>query len=245
MITKPGTKVYVSWYGRTLEGEVADGEGFMGMTPVRIPLDGHHPVALFFPQHVYDSPELLTGISKDQSKVDENLTEISEKQSKVSPNDILPADDRIQLETFKRDNWDHEHGHLRTDKLDEFYLMWREMMRPFGFVDKAEAPAITCHYPAITQGYSEITPGYSQEPFRAVPRNGTPPNRKKMRCWRCEHLDYDHINGKQEQRLPGEHYCGLHGMARVDPDGPQQNLDHKGGCGFTARKKAVQLSLFD
>ena len=114
MMTAPGTKVYVSWYGRTLEGEVVDGDGFMGMTPVRIPLDGHHPVALFFPLHVYSSPELLTEISKDQSKVAENLTEISDEQSKVA--------DPVQQ--FKESHWDEAHNHLRVNCLDEFYQLW-------------------------------------------------------------------------------------------------------------------------
>ena len=66
---------------------------------------------------------------------------------------------------------------------------------------------------------------------------------KQMRCFWCEHLDYDHINRRQEQPPPGEHFCGLHGRARVNPEGPQQNLDHKGGCGFSERKHPVQLKL--
>ena len=43
------------------------------------------------------------------------------------------------MELFKRDNWDHEHNHLLTDKLDEFYQLWRKVMVPPGYV-VAEAP---------------------------------------------------------------------------------------------------------
>lgn len=239
----PGTKVYVSWYGNVLEGEVVDGEGFMGMTPVRIPLDGHHPVALFFPQHVYSSPEKLTEISEDRSKVDESLTKVDNNRSKVDSGVVpLTPEEYIAevyvtdlVKRFKESHWDEAHNHIRVDSLDEFYQLW--LQTHGGRSSQAEA-SVTCQ---------SHTP--KPVPAQPVPQNGTPSNtkrsHKKMRCWRCEHLDYDHINARQENRLPGEHYCGLHGMARVDPDGPQQNLDHKGGCGFTARKKNVELSLFE
>lgn len=39
-------------------------------------------------------------------------------------------------------------------------------------------------------------------------------------------------------------FCGLHGCARVDPDGPQQDLDHQGGCGFIPASRPRQLELF-
>lgn len=183
----PGTKVYVRWYGNVLEGEVADGEGFMGMTPVRIPLDGHHPVALFFPQHVYDSPELLTGISEDQSKVDESLTKVDNNRSKV----VDP------VQQFKESHWDEAHNHLRVDSLDEFYRLWRaatsENTRATSENTKATSgnaqpsakqPTITRPYPAITQGYYEITKGYPSagKPCQSqpVPQNGTPSNTKQL-----------------------------------------------------------------
>lgn len=158
---QPGTKVYVRWYGRTLEGEVAGSDGFMGMTPVRIPLDGHRPVALFMPQHVYDglcdSPEKLTEISVDRSKVAESLTEIFEKQSKV---------DTDVLECFKESHWDEAHNHLRKDSLEEFYQLWRkthDRRQP-----NAEAP-VTCQ---------SHTP--NPVPAQPVPQNGTPSNTKQL-----------------------------------------------------------------
>ena len=127
--------VYVRWYGNVVQGELLDGE-CMGMKQVRIPLDGHNPVALFTPGHVYDSPEQ---IAEKSSINPQKSAEISPKPVMFSPKDVLPADDRETIEAFKRDNWDHEHNHLRIDKLDEFYKLWRMTMTPFGFVE-AEAP---------------------------------------------------------------------------------------------------------
>lgn len=285
MMTAPGTKVYVSWYGRTLEGEVVDGDGFMGMTPVRIPLDGHHPVALFFPQHVYESEELAkmqsSPVNSPNSprsfpeipgKTEEEPREISrmtvgEYVAKVYVTDLV--------QRFKKSHWDEAHNHLRTEYLEEFYQLWRKTHdRRQPEKDRKKAVKCnSCQYWVFTEtlgsldkpiwhcrdGFSPSSDcqdeaAYNDECMRRDPKqrpSSKPvpaqhvPQNKKMRCWRCEHLDFDHILCRQENRPPGEHYCGLHGMARVDPDGPQQNLDHKGGCGFTARKQAVELSLFD
>ena len=142
-------QVYVRWYGNVVQGELLDGE-CMGMKQVRIPLDGHHPIALFTPGHVYDSPEKIAekssinprksaGISEKAPIIAKKEPKISPKPEMFSPKDVLTADDRDEIEAFKRDNWDHERGHLRIDKLDEFYWLWREAMTPFGFVE-AEAP---------------------------------------------------------------------------------------------------------
>lgn len=143
--------VYVRWYGNIVQGELLDGE-YLGMKQVRIPLDGHHPIALFTPGHVYDSPEQIAEKSSINPQKSAEIPEkaqiiakeepkISQKPEIFSPKDLLPADDRETIEAFKRDNWDHEHNHLRIDKLDEFYKLWRMAMTPFGFVE-AEAPKL-------------------------------------------------------------------------------------------------------
>lgn len=66
-----------------------------------------------------------------------------------------------------------------------------------------------------------------------------------MRCRRCAYLDWDFSDGSVSPPLDGSHYCGLHGGTKVDIDGEQVNLDHKGGCGFCARQveKAEQLAF--
>ena len=65
----------------------------------------------------------------------------------------------------------------------------------------------------------------------------------KIRCRFCTHFDYNHLDSRYEPRAEGEHFCGLHGMAPVDPDGPQVNLDHRGGCGYYPKKRDVQLTF--
>lgn len=130
--------VYVRWYSNIVQGELLDGET-MGMKHVRIPLDGHHPVALFTPQHIYDSPEQVTekfsiNVAKSVD-ISQNPAKIATEQPKIATNDILPSDDRRIIEAFKQANWDYERNHLRIDKLDEFYQLWRMAMTPFGFVE--------------------------------------------------------------------------------------------------------------
>lgn len=182
------TQVYVRWYGNILQGELLD-EEYLGMKQVRIPLDGHHPVALFMPWSVYESAELAANNSPGKFPIFPRsfpeLPENFQKSAEISKLDPLVSDGRETIDAFKRDNWDQEHNHLRIDKLDEFYWLWREAMRPFGFVE-AEAvhesctpsqqpqpnkPAaitkcyseITSPYPAITQGYPETTQPYSKK----------------------------------------------------------------------------------
>ena len=62
-----------------------------------------------------------------------------------------------------------------------------------------------------------------------------------MRCRRCRHLNYNHLTDQYEPDDPP--FCGLHGCARVDPDGPQQDLNHKGGCGYTDKDQIIELTF--
>lgn len=128
--------VYVKWYGKVLEGKMLDGD-YLGMKQVVIPLDGHHPIAMFTPEHVYQSPEQ---IGKEVYSYPESYPTpdtIITKEPATKLTDIISYDNMI--ETFKRENWDAERGHLRIDKLDEFYQLWRMVMKPADFVE-AEAP---------------------------------------------------------------------------------------------------------
>ena len=172
-----------------------------GMVAVRIPIQGMHATALFTPGHVYMSaaeaaqkecdpayakhktfeltvsgniPQIFQNspnIFGKTSNISENQREISRSGQKVSISDIMPEDDRRMIEDFKRDNWDHERGHLRIDKLDEFYSLWREVMRPSGHSErqtptvapKKPAAAITCPSPAITRPYCAITRPYQTD----------------------------------------------------------------------------------
>ena len=185
--------VYVKWYGKVLEGELLDGD-YLGMKQVVIPLDGHKPIAMFTPEHVYDSPEQ---IAKDSSinfqksaEVSQNPQEISEKQQIVSNSDILPADDRQMIETFKRENWDTEHNHLRTDKLDEFYQLWRMVMRPFGFVEADSPVTLPSHKeaPVIAEAPKRIVSDERMEDLKQQLKSvlkpkpaSTKPSKKMLR----------------------------------------------------------------
>jgi len=64
---------------------------------------------------------------------------------------------------------------------------------------------------------------------------------RKARCKRCRWLDYSFLDDKYEQT--DEHFCGMHGMAPVDPEGEQPNLDHHGGCGYSEKEQYSQLSI--
>lgn len=64
----------------------------------------------------------------------------------------------------------------------------------------------------------------------------------RARCRSCIFLNWDFITEEIEQN-PSKDYCGLHGHAAVNPDGYQQNLDSRGGCGFVSKHR--QLSLFE
>ena len=64
--------------------------------------------------------------------------------------------------------------------------------------------------------------------------------KRKGTCRSCEYLNFNFIHGRYEPDQPP--YCGLHGMAPVDPDGKQPNLDGRGGCGYCP-KKVIQLEI--
>lgn len=124
--------VYVRWYGEALEGELLDGE-YLGMKQVAIPLDGRKPIALFSAGHVYNTlAEALAGHEEfTPAEVKHKKFEVTVKPQ----HDVLPADDRKSIEAFKKANWDPERNHIRIDKLEEFYQLWRMYMVPFGYTD--------------------------------------------------------------------------------------------------------------
>lgn len=66
---------------------------------------------------------------------------------------------------------------------------------------------------------------------------------RQMRCADCYWLDWDFVTHQHITPREGYHYCGLHGSARVDPEGEQRNLDRHGGCGFTPVQEPIQLVL--
>ena len=123
---------FVRWYGSVLEGSVVENttkDGpLAGMVAVRIPLMGMYPVALFCPQHVYETEaQAAEGIRQQPVKRDVPVPPAMEHTSDAV---VKPVSDAwSQLQQFKRAHWDEQRNHLQTDALDEFYQMWREGVR--------------------------------------------------------------------------------------------------------------------
>ncbi len=124
-----GQTVYVLWYGKVLQGNVVRENDMMGMTAVRIPLQGQHPIALFTPGHVYDTADDAEN-SKSVPKIAKSVPEIEESVPKVA--------ETSQCEAFKKAHWDNVGNCLRTDSLEEFYSLWKMEHTPHGHI---EAPA--------------------------------------------------------------------------------------------------------
>lgn len=131
-----GQTVYVLWYGNVLQGTVVRENDMMGMTAVRIPLQGQNPIALFTPGHVYDTADeagnskSVPKIAQSVPKMEENVPRYAESVPKVS--------ETSQCEAFKKAHWDTGRNCLRTDSLDEFYSLWKMEHTPHGHI---EAPA--------------------------------------------------------------------------------------------------------
>lgn len=64
-----------------------------------------------------------------------------------------------------------------------------------------------------------------------------------MKCKGCTFFNWDFTDDSYDT-YPEHSYCGLHGGERVDPDGPQMNLDNRGGCGYWPKMQMTQLELF-
>ena len=131
-----GQTVYVLWYGKVLKGNVVRENDMMGMTAVRIPLQGQHPIALFTPGHVYDTADDAEN-SKSVPKIAKSVPEIEESVPKYAEN-VPKYSETSQCEAFKKAHWDSERNCLRTDSLEEFYSLWKMEHTPQGHI---EAPA--------------------------------------------------------------------------------------------------------
>ena len=123
-----GQTVFVPWHGKVLQGTLVSENHMMGMTAVRIPLQGCHPIALFHPSHVYESvPQTADCVPNNEERVPK-IAESVPKESLTS-----------MCEAFKKSHWDNEHNHLRTDSLDEFYNLWRDYV-----AGKSSHTHVTC-----------------------------------------------------------------------------------------------------
>lgn len=135
-----GQTVFVPWYGKVLQGNVVRENDMMGMTAVRIPLQGQHPIALFTPGHVYDTADDAE-ISKSVPKIAKSVPEIEESVPKYSEN-VPKVSETSMCDAFKESHWDNESNHLRTDSLDEFYFLWKMEHTPFGYTESPAPRAV-------------------------------------------------------------------------------------------------------
>lgn len=135
-----GQTVFVPWYGKVLQGNVVRENDMMGMTAVRIPLQGQHPIALFTPGHVYDTADDAE-ISKSVPKIAKSVPEIEESVPKYSEN-VPKVSETSMCDAFKESHWDNESNHLRTDSLDEFYFLWKMEHTPFGYTESPTPRAV-------------------------------------------------------------------------------------------------------
>lgn len=146
--------VYVRWYGSVLQGEVVENQekGILGgMVAVRIQVQGMKATALFTPAHVYQSEkdalekeydprssrhkEFVTSASGNSPEKFVSAPKVAENPREISRNE---AEISTELRQFIKDHWDNQRNHLRIDALDEFYFLWKEEFRPFGFVEAKE-----------------------------------------------------------------------------------------------------------
>lgn len=76
----------------------------------------------------------------------------------------------------------------------------------------------------------------------------------KARCRKCYYFDFSPFMAqfgetcqmqREKANRTGEHFCGQHGGAEIDPDGEQRSLDRKGSCNFVPEKTTRQLTIFD
>lgn len=135
-----GQTVFVPWYGKVLQGNVVRENDMMGMTAVRIPLQGQHPIALFTPGHVYDTADDAE-ISKSVPKIAKSVPEIEESVPKYAES-VPKVSETSMCDTFKESHWDNERNHLRTDSIDEFYFLWKMEHTPFGYTESPAPRAV-------------------------------------------------------------------------------------------------------
>lgn len=134
----PGSTVYVSWYGKTLQGVIVPDDTnnplFASMLHVRVPIQGTPVIAVFTPSHVHTSPDSIPSpdIVTSSSSVHPPLSSIgcasSATPSVPSPSWSTPSLDahRARYRQFLADHWDHSRNRLRTDAIDAFYTIFRE-----------------------------------------------------------------------------------------------------------------------
>lgn len=74
-----------------------------------------------------------------------------------------PSDTWQQVQQFKRDHWDYEHGHLQLAYIDIFYQLWRDAIAAKLGVPQNETPPVNVQY-------AEVAPQPSKKPAKKQKR---------------------------------------------------------------------------
>ena len=159
-----GTKVYLNWYDFTnkteyvCKGEVVDNSLWDGTK-----WQGYVNV-LFRPPHSAGSfchhfPEDKLSLTLDNVPHDDcylvcaKKSRVYEHDHTVKPHASSPSDAWQQVQQFKQNHWDYQHGHISVDALDEYYAMWRDAIaaKRGMMVQKTELKKMEMEYPATPE----------------------------------------------------------------------------------------------
>ena len=168
-----GTTVYLSWYdfakktehvcmGQVVDNSDYDGTQWQDYVNVRFqPPSLSAPICHHFPEDKlshdassvpHDDCYLVCG--KKTRSFEHDPSAKLRNTEKLNTSDAWQ-----QVQQFKQDHWDYQHGHLDTDALDEYYQMWRDAIAA-----KRGYSEITSSYQAITGSCPEISTSYRKEP---------------------------------------------------------------------------------
>ena len=167
-----GTIVYLCWYDfqkqteHVCKGEVVDNSLWAGKQQADMINVSFQPPGMSGPiQHHFTADKL----SEDAASVPHDdcylvcgkKTRFFEHDiaGKLKKNEKLNASDAWkQVQQFKTDHWDYEHGHLQQEYLNEFYQLWHDAI-------------------AAKLGTSVTYQSHTPKPHstEVVPQNSTPP----------------------------------------------------------------------
>lgn len=159
-----GTKVYLSWYdfakgaeyvckGEVVDNSLFDGTQWQGY--VNVSFQPPHSAGPFC--HHFTEDKL--SLTPDNVPHDDCYLACAKKSRtyehdhSVKPQASSPSEAWQQVQQFKQDHWDYQHGHLSVDALDDYYQMWRDAIavKRGMMVQKTELKKMEMEYPATPE----------------------------------------------------------------------------------------------
>lgn len=153
-----GTKVYLSWYdfakgaeyvckGEVVDNSLWDGTRWQGY--VNVLFQPPHSAGPFC-HHFAEDKLALTPDNvphDDCYRACAKKSRAYEHDHTVKPQASSPSEAWQQVQQFKQDHWDYQHGHLSIDVLDEYYQMWREAIA----AKRGYQPTVTVLSDSVTE----------------------------------------------------------------------------------------------